>query len=63
VTVLMPWLVMQPALGLGVASAKTPNPAGARVKSLATHTVFGLGLYLSALVLAALLFPGGVTAR
>jgi len=46
-----------------VASAKTPNPAGARVKSLATHTVFGLGLYLSALVLAALLFPGGVTAR
>jgi hypothetical protein len=62
VTVLVPWLVMQPALGLGVASSKTPNPAGARLKSLVTHTVFGLGLYLSALLLAALLF-GGVIAR
>jgi DUF2938 family protein len=58
VTVLVPWLVMQPALGLGVASSRVPNPAGARLKSLATHIVFGLGLYLSALLLAALLFRG-----
>jgi hypothetical protein len=63
VTVLVPWLVMQPALGLGIASSKTPNPAQARLKSLMTHTVFGLGLYLSALLLAALLFSGSVTAR
>jgi hypothetical protein len=62
VTVLVPWLVMQPALGLGVASSRAPSPAGARLKSLATHTVFGLGLYGSALVLAGLLFPG-VSAR
>ena len=62
VTVLVPWLVMQPALGLGVASSKAPSPAQARLKSLMTHTVFGLGLYLSALLLAALLF-GGVIAR
>jgi len=62
-TVLVPWLVMQPALGLGVASSRTANPSGARFKSLATHTVFGLGLYLSALLLAALFFPAGVTAR
>jgi Protein of unknown function (DUF2938) len=63
VTVLVPWLVMQPALGLGLASSKTPNPTAARLKSVMTHTVFGLGLYLSALLLAALLFPGGITAR
>jgi Protein of unknown function (DUF2938) len=63
VTVLVPWLVMQPALGLGLASSKTPNPRAARLKSLMTHTVFGLGLYLSALLLAALLFPSGITAR
>jgi hypothetical protein len=63
VTVLVPWLVMQPALGLGVASSRAPSPAQARLKSLMTHTVFGLGLYLSALVLAPLLFPGGVIAR
>jgi hypothetical protein len=63
VTVLVPWLVMQPALGLGVASSKSPSPAQARLKSLGTHLVFGLGLYLSALLLAALLFPRGITAR
>jgi hypothetical protein len=63
VTVLVPWLVMQPALGLGVASSRTPNPGQARLKSLLTHTVFGLGLYLSALLLVPLLFPGSITAR
>lgn len=50
-TVALPYFVMQPALGLGVASSRTPSPARARVKSLATHTVFGLGLYLAALAL------------
>ena len=50
VTVLMPCLLMQPAFGLGVAAAKTPAPWQARLKSLSSHLVFGLGLYLSALV-------------
>ena len=45
-TVLVPYFVMQPALGLGVASSRTPRPAQARLKSLATHAVFGLGLWL-----------------
>ncbi len=44
-TVVFPLFVMQPALGLGVASSRTPNPTQARLKSLATHTVFGVGLY------------------
>jgi hypothetical protein len=44
-TVVFPLLVLQPALGLGVAASKTPNPMQARGKSLATHTVFGVGLY------------------
>lgn len=47
-TVLFPYLVMQPAYGLGVAASKTPNPLSARLKSLMSHGVFGLGLYLSA---------------
>ena len=54
VTTLMPFLVVQPALGLGIASSKSPKPGQARVKSLMTHTVFGLGLYLTALLLAPL---------
>ena len=48
-TVVFPFFLMQPALGLGVASSKTSNPRLARLKSLATHTVFGVGLYLCAL--------------
>jgi hypothetical protein len=50
VTVAFPLFVMQPSLGLGIASSRTPHPARARMKSLGTHLVFGLGLYGSALV-------------
>jgi hypothetical protein len=47
-TVVFPFFVLQPSLGLGVASSRTPRPMQARLKSLATHTVFGVGLYLCA---------------
>jgi len=47
-TVPIPYFIVQPALGFGIAAAKTPNPTQARLKSLITHTVFGVGLYLSA---------------
>ena len=55
VTVAMPWLVMQPSFGLGVAASKAPKPTQARLKSLMTHTVFGVALYLWAVLLAPLL--------
>lgn len=45
VTVVAPFLVLQPAMGAGVAASRTPNPAAARLQSLVTHAVFGLGLY------------------
>lgn len=48
-TVVFPFFLLQPSLGLGIASSRTPNPTQARLKSLATHTVFGLGLYVCAL--------------
>jgi hypothetical protein len=51
-TVAAPWLVMQPAMGAGIASSRTPAPAKNRLRSLANHTVFGLGLYLAAVFLA-----------
>jgi hypothetical protein len=44
-TIVFPFFLMQPSLGLGVASSRSPNPTQARLKSLATHTVFGIGLY------------------
>lgn len=51
-TVVFPFFVLQPSLGLGIASAKTANPAKARLKSLATHFVFGVGMYLTALAIS-----------
>ncbi|VVE12617.1 membrane protein [Pandoraea iniqua] len=47
-TVAVPFFVMQPAFGAGVAASKTPAPAQARLRSLMTHGVFGVGLYLGA---------------
>lgn len=48
VTVLAPWLILQPALGAGVASSKTARPIFNSMKSLVTHIVFGVGLFLAA---------------
>lgn len=48
-TVVFPFFIMQPSLGLGMAASRTPHPAQARLKSFATHTVFGIGLYACAL--------------
>jgi uncharacterized membrane protein YagU involved in acid resistance len=48
-TVVFPFFIMQPSLGLGFAASRTPKPTQARLKSLATHTVFGVGLYVCAL--------------
>lgn len=50
-TVVFPFFIMQPSLGFGIASSKSSNPTQARLKSLMTHTIFGVGLYVCALVL------------
>lgn len=55
VTVLAPFLLMQPAFGFGVAASKTANPPQARVRSLMNHIAFGVGLYLFAWLVKGLL--------
>lgn len=60
-TIVMPLFVLQPALGFGVASSATAYPWKARLKSLGTHTAFGLGLYLGALLVNCVL-PGAIQA-
>jgi hypothetical protein len=47
-TVVFPLFVMQPGMGAGIAASRTPRPALARIHSLATHAVFGLGLFAAA---------------
>jgi hypothetical protein len=48
VTLVAPFFVMQPAMGAGIAASRTPRPNVARLRSVATHTVYGVGLYASA---------------
>jgi hypothetical protein len=54
-TVAAPFLLMQPGTGAGIAASRTPRPNSARLQSLVTHAVFGLGLYAAGLVLKLLL--------
>lgn len=56
VTVLAPFFIMQPSFGLGLAASKTPNPTQARLRSLMNHAAFGVGLYLSAVLVNGLLW-------
>jgi len=51
-TVVFPFFIMQPSFGLGIAASRTANPTQARLKSLVTHAVFGVGLYVCALGVA-----------
>lgn len=52
-SVVAPLFIMQPAMGAGVASSKTATPMRNCFRSLANHTVFGAGLYLAAIAVAA----------
>jgi Protein of unknown function (DUF2938) len=50
-SVLAPWLVMQPAFGMGIAGNKLPKPWAARSRSLQTHLTFALGLWAGLLAI------------
>lgn len=51
VTVGCGWFILQPGMGAGIAASKRANAMQIRLLNLAGHTVFGLGLYLTALAL------------
>ncbi|MCE7762579.1 DUF2938 family protein [Pseudomonas putida] len=53
-TVVAPLCFMQPVMGAGFFASRTPTPARNCLKSLVTHFVFGVGLFLGAVVLALL---------
>ncbi len=52
VLLVLPYFVMMPGMGMGVAASRAPKPNMARLKSLASHGVFGLGMYLAAVLAA-----------
>ncbi|MBS0240387.1 MAG: DUF2938 domain-containing protein [Proteobacteria bacterium] len=47
-----PYFVMMPGMGLGVAGSRTPKPNLTRLKSVVSHSVFGLGMYATGWLLA-----------
>lgn len=51
ISVLIPFFIMQPAMGSGFAASKTPQPLINRIKSLINHSIFGCGLFLTAKLL------------
>ncbi len=53
-TVAAPFFLMQPGMGMGIAASRTPRPNAARIQSLVTHAVFGLGLFLAAILVNSL---------
>ena len=59
-TVIAPFFVMQPGMGAGIAASRTPNPAQARLRALMNHGVFGIGLFLAA-VIASAFVPAAAT--
>jgi hypothetical protein len=54
-TLAAPFLILQPGMGAGLAARRTPSPNRARIRSLAAHLSFGIGLYVAALLWAAAL--------
>ena len=45
-TVIVPWFVLQPGMGLGVLARRASKPNVARLMSLSVHAIFGLSLYI-----------------
>lgn len=56
-TLVVPFFVMQPAMGAGIAASRTPRPGAARLQSLVTHAIFGLGLYAGSWIAQLLCVP------
>lgn len=54
-TAAFPFLIMQPAFGLGVAASKNAKPGWIRLRTLLNHVVFGMGLYFFGLLASWLL--------
>ncbi len=51
VTVGCGWFILQPGMGFGLAASKRPNANQVRLIGLINHVVFGLGLWLAALLM------------
>jgi hypothetical protein len=51
VTVAVPYFIMQPGMGQGIAGSLSPNPQNAILKVIISHVVFGFGLYFAGFII------------
>jgi hypothetical protein len=49
ITTIFAWLIIMPALGAGIAGARTPAPAKLRAATLVSHAIMGAGFYVGVL--------------
>ena len=56
ITVVVPWFVLQPGLGLGIFARHAQKPILIRLINLSVHTIFGAALYIGWIFTQAL-FP------
>lgn len=52
-TILSPWFLMQPGLGLGICASKAPQPNLVRLNNICIHSLFGIALYFGWLLVNA----------
>lgn len=52
VLLVAPYFMMMPGMGMGVAGSRTLKPNVTRLKSVVGHSVFGVGMYATAVALA-----------
>lgn len=50
---------MMPGMGMEIAGSRMSQPIGVRLKSVPVHSIFGIGMYLTALLLEAIVNPPG----
>ncbi|MEQ8357252.1 MAG: DUF2938 family protein [Kiloniellaceae bacterium] len=53
-SVVIPWFIMQPGLGIGVMGRLTPNPAVPVLNALASHLIYGVALFAGAALAASI---------
>jgi hypothetical protein len=51
VLLVAPYFVRMPGMGMGIAGSRTPKPNVTRLKSVMGHSIFGLGMYATAMAL------------
>ncbi|MBU2972159.1 DUF2938 domain-containing protein [Pseudoalteromonas sp. C2R02] len=50
-TIISPWFIMQPSLGMGICASKAEKPNIVRLQNFVIHSIFGFALYYSWLFL------------